>query len=382
LVKNQARFADGGPVVIDSINGQNVGNAQLTVRYLRTIPANDNTLIDNSYVATTPEQAAFAEVTITPLDYSVLFPVQFLIGPPTLQISAQAVAGNEPAVCQLTPMFMCNPYEWDPADGDPPGDLETIQDAVSTTATRRRMIELRQKGPSASYAPGNFGYLKPPSGNPGAQNFANTIAQVRPNTCFGARGVYLRTGEAVGPVRFAVNVRFDAYQGFYNNPAYKNNANYRPARSVRKGYPPPTGGGAACSESPASNYGQEPTGTAQYMALPRDNCLYAGDPNNPCTELNGTPMEGKIGDGLWNFQAYWDTNFHTGGVYPNSWSNDPAHLPSRHEVYRYEVDNGLIPTRSLGNPSGTPPHLGEDGTPECYGGGAGTISDDPDRRLL
>jgi hypothetical protein len=118
------------------------------------------------------------------------------------------------------------------------------------------------------------------------------------------------------------------------------------------------------------------------MALPRDNCLYAGDPNNPCTELNGTPMEGKIGDGLWNFQAYWDTNFHTGGVYPNSWSNDPAHLPSRHEVYRYEVDNGLIPTRSLGNPSGTPPHLGEDGTPECYGGGAGTISDDPDRRLL
>ena len=356
LVKNQARFADGGPIIIDSINGQNIGNAALTVRYLSTIPADDDTAIDNSYVAATPEAAAFAEVTITPVNYTVLFPVQYILGGTTLQIGATAVAGFTSAVCNFTPMFMCNPYE---------GTAETLEDAASSTAIRRRLIEMRQKGPGAAYAAGNFGYLAPPTGNPGANAFADMIATVQPPTCFGG-GVELRTGEAVGPVRFAINVRFDVYDGFFSGK--KNDSDFRPGLSVRKGYEPPPGN--ACTASPASNYGTEPTGTADYMAMPRDDCFYDTSGTYPCTRMNG-----RMGEGFWNFEAYWNSNF-PGIAIPNGWSN--ASPPTRYQVYRYEVDDDLTVPPLTEMPSlGTP---GEVGAPACYGGG--TLGGDLDRRLL
>jgi hypothetical protein len=78
-----------------------------------------------------------------------------------------------------------------------------------------------------------------------------------------------------------------------------------------------------------------------------------------------------MGNGSWDFNAYWANNF--GGTPPNGWSN--ANLPSRYDVYRYEVDNNLTATAATG---GNAP--GEKGTPACYSGGG--MSDNPDRRVL
>jgi hypothetical protein len=56
---------------------------------------------------------------------------------------------------------------------------------------------------------------------------------------------------------------------------------------------------------------------------------------------------------------------------PNGWSS--ANLPSRHDVYRWEVDTNHIPDNSKKNPKG------EDGKPQCSNK---TPNDNPDRRIL
>jgi hypothetical protein len=252
-------------------------------------------------------------------------------------------------VCDFTPMFICNPYE-DPDDPGVSPDFETI---VNTLSNRRKMIEMRQKGPSAPYAPGNFGYLSSPEGNTGADQLREMFALTSPNACYDADGVDLRPGQ-VASVRVAVNVRFDVYEGSYsgNSPSSpKNNANYRPAKNVRKGYDYT---GNACNAAAA-----DPPEPANFMALPRDNCF-----PDSCTEMGG-----RMGNGFWDIDAYWQTNF--GTVPPNGWSNTSP--PTRYEAYRWEIDHPpLVSTASAG---------GEVGTPACYYNPSGT-TDDPDRRIV
>ena len=93
-----------------------------------------------------------------------------------------------------------------------------------------------------------------------------------------------------------------------------------------------------------------------------------------------------MGDGVWDFEQYWIANFCNGIAagceFPSSWSNNPADLPSRYDVYRYEIDQNLTQVRSQGTfqPNGTPNDDGEIGVPVCYSGGG--VTDEPDRRLL
>ena len=85
-----------------------------------------------------------------------------------------------------------------------------------------------------------------------------------------------------------------------------------------------------------------------------------------------------MGDGNWNFNAYWSTNFpgvpipgNSDGLYdcggPGEGCVNP---PSRYDIYRHEISEGLTNTSSQG---------GEVGTPQCSNS---ATSDDPDRRLL
>lgn len=54
---------------------------------------------------------------------------------------------------------------------------------------------------------------------------------------------------------------------------------------------------------------------------------------------------------------------------------------SRYDVYRYEVANSsLIADLTVLSPG--PPQKTERGTPACYTGGTGTLSDIPDRRII
>ena len=80
-----------------------------------------------------------------------------------------------------------------------------------------------------------------------------------------------------------------------------------------------------------------------------------------------------MGTGMWNFKTYWANNF--GGAAPNGWSNVSASLPSRYDVYRYEIDNAKTGIAAVGGNA-----KGEKGGPACYSGGG--LSDTPDRRLV
>ncbi|RVB75845.1 MULTISPECIES: pilus assembly protein TadG-related protein [unclassified Mesorhizobium] len=328
LVSNRYTFSTSGPP-------QTLASTGVTRRYLRSLPATDDLPIVAGNVITDElndaRLARFVEVTVTPVGFAAIFPASFLSpgASNSFNVGAVAVAGFTSGVCDFTPVFICNPYENDP-------DGHTLEEAAARVDLRRRLIELRKVGNGAAAGPGNFGFLEPPEGvGNGAQALAQTIATSRPIGCYSAEGVDTKTGQNAGPVQDAFNVRFGiAANGHFNS------AEYGPAANVRKGASAGGngndngngGGGGNCPQ-----YNQLTFGTPN-MGLPRD-------PNAPY-------MNGRMGDGDWNFSGYWSTNFGS-AAYPSAWDTTK---PSRYEVYRYELSAGLVGTASIGGEVGTPPN--------------------------
>jgi len=324
LVQNQHRFSDAGATQIAVSN----------VRFLSDLPANDATAIDGSYDTSDPLQARFVEVTVAPQNMTSVFPASFLGGSNTVTAGAQAVAGFKQAVCRFTPMFMCNPFE---------GSGTSLFEAVKDPAVKRRQIVLRKGGGGSSqYSSGNYGFLQPPGGETGANVIREMLGLVAPPACFLQEGVELRPG-FIASADQGLNVRFDMYDGPFNGK--KNDPKFRPAKNVRKGY---DGVGCAASAADPADPGFKP--------LPLDTC-FASD---SCPHMGG-----RMGDGDWDIDGYKAANNLAAIPYSN------VNPGSRHEVYRYEIDNNMVSTPSVG---------GEVGTPQCYGGGS--LSDDPDRRFL
>ncbi|MGI9523780.1 MAG: pilus assembly protein TadG-related protein, partial [Hyphomicrobiaceae bacterium] len=322
LVTNDHRFSDAGLTQV------NVAS----VRFLSSLPADDSIAIGSALETSDPLIARFVEVTVSTQTITALFPIAALGGAQSATATARAVAGFDAAVCQFTPMFMCNPFE---------GSGMSIFEAMRDPAIRRRQIVLRKKGGSeAQYSAGNYGFLQPANGQHGANVIRDMLALTSPPACFIQNGVSLRPG-FIASADQGLNVRFDMYDGPFNSQ--KGNSDYRPARNVRKGY---GDSGNACQASPAP----------PNQALPDDTC-FATD---SCPYMGG-----RMGDGNWDVDGYKLAN-NLGGL---PFSN--AAPPSRHEVYRYEIDNNLVGTSSQG---------GEVGGPQCYSGG--TLNDAPDRRLL
>src|SRR5207244_7263079 len=134
------------------------GSSNITVstkHYLSSIPGSDASAITSANYTTDPAQARYLQVTVTPANFTTIFPATFLgVSSNTTTTSATSVAGLNQAVCQFTPMFICNPYE---------GDNTLIFDAVNDPSTRRRQIKLQSgKGGSSQYFPGSYGCLDSP----------------------------------------------------------------------------------------------------------------------------------------------------------------------------------------------------------------------------
>ena len=323
LVQNQHKFAVASPATV-TVESR---------RFLKSLPANDVSAIDSSHETSDPALARFVEVTVVTQTLNTILPASFIGGVNSVSTTARAVAGFDAAVCQFTPMFMCNPFE---------GSETSIFEAIADPTIRGRQIVLRKNGGTSSqYSPGNYGFLQPPGGEKGADALREMLALVRPPTCFVQNGVRLRPG-FIGSADQGLNVRFDMYDGPMNSN--KNNPNFRPALNVRKGYG--YKGNNACTASL----------TPPNKGFPDDNCFAS----NSCPHMGG-----RMGDGVWDIDGYKTAN-NLGGI---PYSN--ANRASRYAVYRYEIDNGLVNTASQG---------GEVGEPQCYSGGG--LSDDPDRRLL
>lgn len=314
LVVNNQRFGANG-----------IGQVSVsTIRFMQTLPASDATAISNANLTTDPTLARYVEVQVSPVSMNFILP--FFSGVASATTGARATAGLCEALCQSTPMFICNPWE---------GSGMTLQQAANDPAQLRRLVDLKAGGGGNNqYTAGNYGYLQPIAN--GASALEHAIAQVTPASCAAMQdGVSVRPGQVNSADR-GFNVRFDQYSGNLNGD--KNDPNYRPARDV--------------------------------MSFPRDTCFAT----NTCSPLGSAGS--RIGAGDWDFVAYMQTNHSSissatiGGVtYTINYSAHtfaPAsQRPSRYSVYRWEIDTNHIPAA---------------GVPTRYTGGL--LSDTPDRRIL
>lgn len=344
IVANDSRFADWANLA-DLDNG-NVENGTTQCRtggdfswcFLATLPASDATAITSANYAATPQATRFIRVQVNEpstagvFTFRAIFPASFLGGTNSFNFGAVAVAGFTSSVCDFTPVFICNPYEDPSAAGG-----YTLEQAVASTALRRRQIELRKVGQGAAAGPGNFGFLEPPAGvGNGAQALAQTIATSEPLGCYAADGVTTKTGQNAGPVQDAFNVRF----GIRPNGNHFSSAEYGPAANVRKGAVSSSNGNGNGNGNSCPSYGDLTFNGAGNMGLPRD--------------ATWPYMNGRMGAGdypLLGAGGYWETNFGSAS-YPSSWDTT---TPTRYQVYRYEIENGLVSQASAGGETGTPP---------------------------
>lgn len=339
LLANTTKFSTAGD--------HTLALSDVTVTYLTGIPASDSTTLSAAgvdsngvtWASTDPKAVKFAEVTVNASGladgagaFETIFPASFVGSNNRMDLQPQAVAGFTNALCQFTPMFICNPY----------ASLGALQTAVS--GTQKPMIWLKEQtgGNNAQYFPGNYGFLSSPEGDKSTQKLTEMFAVTSPAACYDQSGVTTRPGN-IPPVNDGINTRFDIYPN--GNSGKLVPAEAPPAPNVRKGMSVKKTGNNCIYEVPSN--------PAQYKALPRDNCFGSGT----CTQA------GVLGDGLWDFSGYWTVNHGnaaTTGVLTACGAN-----PSRYCVYKYEINN---PTLKSGQ---------EKTPPQCN-----TTTQTADRRLL
>jgi hypothetical protein len=370
-------------------------------------------------IADSSADSKFVGVSLTPV--SIASTINMVS--PTLSSRAQAIAGfTSRAVCDMPPVFICNPYET--AGMSDAAATQALRTAMANPAVRRKMMRMDMTQTS----PGHFGYLVPPDKLNGASSLRDWIAKTHPKTCYESKGVDLNTGLKTA-VTEGFNVRFDLYQN-----GMKYSADYAPAVNVRKGFMPGTGGGGGnkwCgADSPKNNpYYTLPivttNGTTQSGGSAAKTIISMGTTagmiaTNPISgarlqsgtsiatvasassvtisqnaqtagattltsmgATSGLPLDSNIyaapttifGNGDWNCSDYWTVN-HTAAAPSGCTKTSPT--ISRYEVYRYEIANNLVNDWSAGldgtrtpNVAGNSAGKSESGAPYCAGTGNG-----------
>ena len=334
----------GGPnIVIDK------------VVFLRDLPA-DGTDFHSNDTATGDDDARFVFVSV--VNRNVRAGLSRGLGAVSdFDTGARSIAGFTSVVCKVPAMFMCNPLEdvnfpIAGTTGCSSSDLGVGKPVKHDCLVGRGMLLKNGGGggngsgtankksdntesTTTNYFPGEFGLLNCPDGlvnnNNGIRCVAETIAMASPNVCITNRA-FPQTGQGAGPIRQAINTRFDAYDNPFFGGSTKNDPNFRPALNVTKGYEP--GSGANCAE-PA-----DPS-VVDVAALPRDDCFY----NDPQDCAGGD----RYGPGDWHANGrgddYWTKN-HGATPQPAGYAD-----MTRYEVYRYEIESMGFP---LSNSPGVP----------------------------
>ncbi|MEX0282470.1 MAG: pilus assembly protein TadG-related protein [Arenibacterium sp.] len=333
LITDSKTYGTGGDIL--------QGDVDYTLTFLSDLPANDTTT--PTAVTTNARQAAYVQVTATPVDVGSTFAAAFsaLTGQAQLdtQATASAIAGFTQYACDVTPLMFCVPdATWDADDNI------------------GKMINLRSGGNGAAWAPGDFGFLDPGKikvdalgpcqGLNGVNLDACLLGAVGNITqCFVQRGVDIEPGQKVGIADAIFNVRFDIYKAIMNGE--KNDPDYAPAPNVIKGIVP-KGKGSAC-------IGNSEVVSTDTVGLPIDTCL-----------ANGTC--GRFGDGDWSAGRVNYVNTNYSGVDPH-----PS-ATTRYAYYLAEINAAGGAGSSTSILSG----LSESGRPQCSPNQAA----DPDRRVV
>ena len=329
---------------------------------------------EKTQAADSNANANFIEVEISARTANYAFTP--LVGAIPGVLGAQALAGLVSAICRVPPVMFCNPLE-----------LTDFNFTVANYIGKGIRLIANDGG---GYVPGNFGYLETNAGN-GAQATAETLGRdAIPGDCVAADGVTTKPGVQLS-VLDSLNTRFDIYTGNTTNPCGNDGSLCSPSRNTRKdvlhrgnsnncAYS--TGNGGNGWKLPDNAY-LAPSATVPMTAAQAATTAPMGYPRDICHAISqgGSCANGRIGDGVWDYMAYFRTNTAAYPVVPTtgemiSWFGSDN--PTRYDVYKYEMANAA--TRL---PNQTSNGLTARNSPYCSSGsGITPNATTPDRRVL
>jgi Flp pilus assembly protein TadG len=334
----------------------------------------------------TDEAANFIQVAVDARTANYAFTP--IVGLTSATMNARALAGVGNAVCKAPPVMICNPGE---NAGDPNFDV------ANYIGKGIKLVSVGNSG--GAWAPGNFGYLDTEGYSNGAPGLREALGwQTLPGDCLQYTGVDTKPGATVTATD-ALNTRFDVYESNVSCP----NGGACPAsiNSVKDfKRPANANGGQACRthnqgwQLPSGYYGE--TAVSPTIPLPASVIPTAmGHPRDMCHLAASGGCTGPIGNGVWDRDAYFRTNYvRANGTRWTDWQSNTG-LPSnatRYDVYKWELDHrgqlkdGVTVLGSLPNPaSGNT--LRSHGQPVCSaseGHGAPVVPGGPnaDRRRI
>jgi len=343
-------------------------NEHYLVDFLTEIPDDDDEPIDAAWRAghqpATQGEAKYVWVYAQSGANHPLQPL-FAVFPKIVKptpVGATAVAMARSAACDIPPLFICNPFE---AEGI------NLQTAFSNGQMHGRLIKLHPRG-SETAGPGNFGFLQI-DGSSSADAIRDMFAGGLNPTCYDSESVETKPGAATS-IRTGINIRFDMYEAPYKNTA----GDFPPDVNVRKGYMPSSQG----SPGPCNTELYEPE-SPPVVPTPA-----MGFPPNDDMSPPGSGVAGAfIGSGDWDLFGYWDVN-HPYNDLPtdlDSINSFPSavwpgsELPSRYDIYRYEIDETLDATADL---IGDASPGGETGRPMCSASKPNPAPPEEGRRII
>jgi Flp pilus assembly protein TadG len=282
-------------------------------------------------------------------------------------LTASAVAGLSSAICNNPPVMMCNPQE-------PLGNTdESYPFSVPPGAGIRLQV-------GSADAPGNFGFLESGFGS-GASDLARALGyNSPPGSCVPVDGLTTKPGMSAS-VMAALNTRFDISEN--GSQTCPSGGTCSPSANVRKDIVRSNSNGASCDstgnngwsfiDDPAVTYMPSTnapiTTTPEVMGHPRDICH--------AFSLTGACTDGRVGDGVWDRNAYFRTNYNWT---PSQWTTNTGlgSSATRYQVYLWELQNqSYLATRQLtGSNSSRSSHA----APICRAPGITPIPNVADRR--
>lgn len=326
--------------------------------------------------ATGDGNAHFIEVEIAARTANYAFTP--LAGAMSGDLGAAALAGLGSAICKVPPVMFCNPLE----STDP---NFTVGNYVGKGI---RLIA----NDGGGYVPGNFGYLETNAGS-GAQATAQTLGRdAIPGDCVAADGVTTKPGAQVS-VLDALNARFDIYDNGLNQACGGTgslcSASLNSRKDVMHSGPAnscgfSSGNGGNGWKIPAVPY--LPTSSTVPLTAAEGGALSPmGYPRDMCHAISnaGNCPNGRIGDGVWDYMAYFRSNTASYPTVPTSgemtsWFGSAS--PTRFAVYQYEMANAATRLPLAGQ---TANGMTSYGQPYCSpNAGVVPSATVPDRRVL
>jgi hypothetical protein len=290
--------------------------------------------------ATSDANAKFIQVIVEQSVVNNLF-IQVVGGADTTTLQQSSVAGYGAAICQIPPLFFCNP-------------TEEISPAVNLTPGMGILV--REPDAGARPGPGNYGLLAVP-GFPGKSNVREAFANANgAPVCFNYVSNDTEPGDPVS-VNAGINVRLDIYK----SPLKDNDPLIGPpAANVVSGYSTGTGCDPNAKTMTDLYTGGSDT-TAQAMPYPRDKCFYTG----ACAKYGVAPFDG----------THWDRDTYCKVNHPPSGASCPALVTTgaketytRYGMYRAEIEQTRANpgVNKMPNNATDPGKSGSGENPACY----------------